>query len=174
MPAGMHDFMYLAILSHIVVGEKVGRRLKYSSIIASYLALIFIAATLMQLIDFRPPGSDSEFSIFLDAAVYSSVTFIFLCGITWLLRKGIINFTAKIKLLYGVFLTFMAGNIILIFMPVLSFFESHIITYDAFVYLMLYAFVLSCYRVVPFVYDRIDNLCNVLRGKRVPVHQGKK
>lgn len=174
LPSGLHDLMYLSLLSCVVVGEQAGRRLKYPSIMSSYIAFIFLSATLMQFVDFRPIGTEGEMSFFLDAAVYSTITAIFLMIVTYLIIEGHIRMASKIKVLYAVLITFLAGNLILTSLQLLDLFESYVMSYDSFVYLMLYAFVLSCYRVRPFAGNVVHNLSRLLYYRCVSLRQDKR
>lgn len=141
VPASLHDLMYLILL--LLAIDFDDRRKSYLSLVAWFVALLFLVQSFMQVADVRPPGDSGKYDLYLDNMVngFFISSFIALSAVLIFLR--FIRLDEKMIYFFGILVLFLALNLLLTVGEVRNMVNDYLLVYDVSYYLFLYLVVIS-------------------------------
>ena len=166
LPASFHDLIFLSILAASI--DLGSRRKSYHCTVCWFVALLFVAQSFMQIVDFRPPGGLGSYDLYYDNIVNGVFLAAFMSVTAFMIKLKRLRWDTRMRVFYGLTSVFLASNLFLTVPVVRSLMDNYAFVYDIIYYSVIYFVVLSSNgRIGELIRYCLDGFGAVLRGGRV-------
>lgn len=148
---------------------------RYHALILWFIAAVFAASSLMQVIDYRPPGAAGRYDLYMDNVVMAFVCVGFILTLCVLVDKNKIKVDKRILTAGAGICLFTAINVLLVIDQIRALVPIYTTIYDVFLSLMLVFLALSTnQRLYEYLCNRVCPMFYGIRDSRGVLHKTKK